>query len=229
MTDKDHDNNVILFPGRKLKEVEAPTNLPKGNVINPPVEHRSKKVIWGGSLLSVLFVATIMNSSLIQTAFVDDSRQIQSTSLSSSLPERNLEFEKQMAKELAATPQRGIASIGHRPSPEDHLRFGLLEGKYAVQFADGKINGLAFSNDQTRADSPKYVNDRVAFLKAYRDLLPDQFTEVHPVSTENVDGSVVETYDLVSSTHQPVAEVRFTLDRHGRLLAMKVQTSEDSE
>jgi hypothetical protein len=213
---------VLQFPG---------TNSERATIVAEEVKASKaalKKPMM--TLASVVMMATAVNFFVSRSndsasdMVAMNTHGVQSRSLASvgdagrSL--RDQRFEKDLAKKLSKLSSRDIASVGRAPSNEDRLRFGYLEGKYALRMNSGKISEIEFASSP---DAPKYLNDRVEFLKSHKELMPVDFEVARNVSREVLPKSIQETYQLVQND-QVGAEVRFELDLYGRLISMKVES-----
>ncbi len=224
---KDHKNKeaqgkVIQFPG---VTAERATLVAEEKALRTS---NMKKPIM--ALASTVLIATVVNYFVPQTSktaseqMAMNSHGVQTRSLASlgdaGRTLRDPNFEKNLAQKLSKLSSRDIASVGRVPTYEDRLRFGYLEGKYALRMNDGKLSEIEFSQGP---DAPKYLNDRAEFLTTYKDLMPVEFESTKSISREILPKMIHETYQLVSND-KVTAEVRFELDLYGRLISMKVES-----
>lgn len=220
------ENNVIDLSqhrvtnanGRKLKD-----NL------KMRLDLEQAKVLVTTSLISVLFIVTLANNSIMSARPVvaDGSSSLSSRTPASlrdpaAVPLGTSQWEDDMVARMAKLDVSEVEKVGRRPSSIDRLTFEFLEGKYAVRLENGKINELEFSDGARSGDRPKYVNDRARFLEENRDLLPVQFSKSVIIDAKPSGAETVESYSLVNSADVTVAKVEFHLDSSGRLLSMKV-------
>jgi hypothetical protein len=220
------DAKVIQFPGTE-RQLPAETAVAAKAFSFKTLS--LKKPAYG--LASVILAATLVNVFLPKShgsfdgvEISGNDRAVQSRSLASVGESgrglRDPNYEQSLARKLSKLSSRDIASVGRMPSFEDRLRFGYLEGKYALRMNSGKIQEIEFAS---APDAPKYLNDRVQFLTLYKDLLPVDFEQARNVGREVMPKKIHETYQLVQNDRVE-AEVRFELDLYGRLLSMKVES-----
>ncbi len=220
---------VIQFPEKDENQKQQQA----GNKVTFELEN--KKVMVSASLVTLLFLVTLINASLFtqkeqQTDFAStNGRGIASLGEYSGLV-RNTEWEHDLAKRLSkASPQRGIASIGKAPSREDQLLYRFLDGNYLVRMntETGKLVALEFAESQEL--SPKVISNRQAFISDYRSILGVEFSRATTLDTLNSPSKERrrEVYALWSSGEQqgePVARVEFELDKNDKMYSMKVVT-----
>lgn len=203
------------------------------------------KILVTTSLISVLFLVTLANNSLMSAPVAQvhgespllgrgpastrgqnqgqTQSQIQSQTRNvASVPTGTSQWEDEMVARMAKLDVDDAEKVGRRPSSLDRLRFEFLEGKYAVRLENGKIDELEFADPSQSGDFPKFVNDRVKFLEINRDLLPVQFVKSVRTKSAKQGDQTVERYNLLNTSDVPVAKVEFHLDSAGRLLSMKV-------
>ncbi len=217
-----NDNNIIKFPQDKVKRSKGTKRS------GPIIDLENRKVMVSAALLSFLFIVTLINSSIMATnnkTIIIDSRGIASVGSLNGM-ERNTEWEHRLAQELSEKPMlRGVASIARKPSMQDDLLIGLLQGKYSVRFKEGKISHISFSKGPDLDIKPRQLK-RIEFLTSYRDMLPISFTQIERVEVnKSDDGKVMETYSIVDEKSLAKAQVVFELDKMGGMLSMKVQNN----
>lgn len=233
-----NNNRQDLENSNKKNHEQGGLNPPNDNVIPFPQERvrrakpqrvmvfdlENKKMMVSASLLSFLFLVSIVNSTMISSskqAVVIDGRGIASVESVNGLS-RNTDWEHHLADELAGKPyQRGLASIARKPTAEDDLLMGLLQGKYSVKFNNGKLKEIQFSNSPDI--EPRFVQQD-QFFKKYKEMMPDYET-TQKVSVEKKGGQTLEVYQLIGKNQTPKASVVMTLDSKGRLLTMQVEPS----
>lgn len=191
------------------------------------------KVLVTTSLISVLFLVTLANNSLLSAPVAESvggqgmiatysGRGPASERNPAAVPTGTSEWEDEMVARMAKLELHEVDRVGRRPSSLDRLTFEFLEGKYAVRLENGKIRELEFSDPSHTGDRPKYVTDRARFIEENRDLLPVQFAKSVRLDATKAGSEVVESYNLLNQADVPVAKVQFHLDSAGRLLAMKI-------
>lgn len=238
MEDNKQPSNVIQFPAKRKEATEpeqvrpsTPPPLPKTPQSKPAPKSKKGQAILGGAVLAVLFATGAVNRFTF-----DSARQAQTLDASSlngsgraiaSVErmswKRDARWEKQIAEQLASSQSRGLAStgIGHAPSLEDKLRRGTLEEKYTIYKPDAKAIKSILLQDS--AAQPAYILDRPQFLEQYGSLLDDAFGSAKLKSVEVSEDKTVELYMLFDKEKHLRGEAQFELDRHKRLLSLKVE------
>jgi hypothetical protein len=178
----------------------------------------------GTGLVLIFSVATLLNGYFMNPIKMESSSKGRSlASVSQRGMPQNIEWEHELAENLAKGAHRGIASLGRTPSSEDDLRYGVLGGgKYVFRFDTGKIQAIEFLGASHVKREPQYVTDRQAFLNKYRALLPGDFEAIVPAETKEDNQKSVEIFELLKDGTK-VGSVEFTLDQHGRLLSLKAE------
>jgi hypothetical protein len=138
--------------------------------------------------------------------------------------ERDAKWEKELAERLASPQIRALASthIGRPATKEEKLRWGVLEEKYTITYGvdQQQINGILFQDGSE--GTPAYILDRIQFLRDYGPLFHATYKSAKLKSVEQSDQNTIESYTLFGEGDKPKGEVRFELDRHKRLLSLKV-------
>lgn len=236
MSENQNANNVIQFPKRKeADETVQPTKAPvapqgKLPVTPPPAprKNRKTKAVTAGTVFAVMLATGAMN----RYAFNHGEGSYESSSMSRSIAsvggrqvfQRDADWEKSMSEQLAAAKPRSIASlsVGRAATTEEKLRWGTLQEKYTIVFADS-VHEIQTIVLQDTATTPTYVLDRKKFLKEYGSLFKAGFASASLKSVESGDNKTVELYTLYDKDQSPKGEVRFELDAHKRLLSLKVE------
>ncbi len=224
------DNNVIDLSQRRAEANGGGSNGTKvEDHLKMRLDFEQAKVLVTTSLISVLFLVTLANHSLMSAPAVvaegeasAPPRGPASDRAPAAVPTGTSSWEDEMVARMAKLDVDGGEKVGRRPSSLERLTFEFLEGKYAVRLENGKLNELEFSGASRAGDHPKHVNDRIRFLEDNRDLLSVRFAKsVRTISARQGD-QTVERYNLLDKTDVPVAKVEFHLDSEGRLLSMKI-------
>lgn len=232
---KKPQDNVIQFPGRK-KEAEKNDSpaTPKNQSTPPPAPkpEKDKKTMAAG-VLAVLLMTVAVNRYTFDAAIIHktDMASFAQTangraiaSLDRASWNRDAAWEKRLAEKLASPQVRSTASlgIGRSATKEEKLRWGILEEKYTINYTadDHKINSILL---QDTISSPAYILDRSKFLKEYGHLFQNAFETAKLKSTEKSSDKTVENYTLFDKENRPKGEARFELDRHKRLISLKVE------
>lgn len=231
-------NNVIQFPGGRKKETEevksentsTPPKAPAGK--KPAKSKASKKNIGAGVIAIMLFTGAVnkyvYSGSENSSDLSSNGRGIASVASLSDLErfsfKRDASWEKQLAEKLAAPQARALAStnIGRNATAEERLRWGTLEEKYTITYKpeDHKINSILL---QDPTSNPAYVLDRAKFLAEYGKLFDAAYGSSKLKSTETSGDKTVESYTLFDQDKKARGEARFELDRHKRLISLKVE------
>jgi hypothetical protein len=184
-----------------------------------------RKVLLSASLVSVIALISLVNQTLgLRGESTQSSRGIASSERFVKYDQSQLQWQKKLAKELALNTERDVASLGHKPSAFEQLRFGFFEGKYAFQLEHGKIKAIDFVDSDFTNDRPKYINDKLGFLKQWKDQFSIGFNKVEKDS-EGVDRELVrERYKLIAGG-ETVGYVQFLSDVHGRAHAIKFENA----
>lgn len=199
------------------------SEINKNNKVSFGLEQR--KILLSASLVSVISIISLTNQTLFsRNAKSQASRGIASTERTFKLDQGQLEWQKKLAKNLAVENDRETASIGHKPSPFEKLRFGFFEGKYAFQLEHGKVKAIDFVDSDFTNDRPKYINNKPEFLKQWQDLFSVTFNKVEKDS-EGVEKNLVREKFKLLSGEETVGYVQFLSDVHGRAHAVKFENA----
>jgi hypothetical protein len=227
-------NNVIQFPGRKRND-EVPSQPQASTPPPAPRAHRPRsrkpKATLAGAVLAIIFATAAVNhyaftSARIQTldasSYSGQGRAIASVDTNSW--HRDAQWEKQVTESLASPRARVLASahIGRAATLEEKLRFGILDDlKYTIYKPDAeRIESITL---QGGGSEPTYIPDRALFLEEYGSLLSKAFASAELKSVETGEDKTIEEYTLFDKDKRPKGEVYFELDRHKRLLSLKVE------
>lgn len=230
------DRKVIQLPVKRKAPEQKPVS--NGDSNPPPLptakpksrkfrfDREQRKILVSASLVTILFGVTMANRALLDDEPLTNIEAFQSHNPSRSIASvaptmdkvRNAEWERELASELTNKGTRGPASIGKTPSVEEKLQFGFLEGKYAVQMNEGKIQNLRFV---AVSEHPKYLKSAPGFLTQHMDLMPADFENARLIQREETGGTVKETYSLDHGSDS-VGKVAIEMDHQGRLLTLAV-------
>lgn len=214
-------DNVLRFPGRKIEESTPQQGRPS--------EPKNSKVSGVVVALSVILVASLAANRWTpdgERDLASNGRAIASVGEHALQPEeRDPQWEKTMAKDLAGRTPRELASLrlGERPSLEDKLRFSVLKSQYSVLMNEGKLSEISWTESAT--ENAIYITDRSRFITQFRDLLPMHFSTVVSEHRQEGQRETFETFALMNENQTKVGEVRFGLDRYGRLLNVVVAST----
>jgi hypothetical protein len=209
MTENKDSKNVVNFPANEWL---------KGDTVSFDLEHR--KIAIAASLVSILVVVTLANNSLdsFRAKSVDKGRGIANTESPALNPE-SIRWEHRLAKDLATNKVHAQAQMGQPPSMLDELRFGVLEGKYAVVIGNGRINKIEFLSDGSR--KPKAIQHS-EFFNNYKALLGISDIQTQKLSEKVVGNQVEMKYQIRDKDLMTQAEVIITNDAYGRLIKMTI-------
>ncbi len=255
MSDEQKPNNVIQFPGRKRetetsKEVTAGSPIPStpdkiavGKPAAPAAaaparKKKTSKKTMAGTVLAIILATGAVNNFVFESRvqsidFISDSRAGTEAGRGIASVEqlpwaRDAKWEKETAEKLASPGLRTIAShnIGRPATLEENLRWGTLEeSKYTITYKPDtrQIHSILL---QGETGDPSYVLDRAKFLQEYGSLFDSHFQSAALKSVETVNEKTVESYTLFDKNKQATGEARFELDRHKRLLSLKVESTQ---
>ena len=229
--------NVLQFPNRKVAAAAAPVKkeripkLPIGNQATAVEMSKSKKVA-AASVLAIMLMTVAVNkytfnsksesADLTSTSSQSMGRQIASVGQLNWT--RDASWEMQLADKLASPQARQIAStsVGRSATTEEKLRWGILEEKYTIAYKEDNhaIHSILL---QDPIGKPSYILDRNKFLSEYGHLFEHSFDTAKLKSVEKSDDKTVESYTLFDKDNNAKGEARFELDRHKRLISLKVE------
>lgn len=229
---KNEQNNVIQFPGRKKEgepSAEAKTAVAAVAVKQQPSRAKAKtsKKTIAGSVIAILLATGAVNRFAFNPSQSSDLASQSGRSIASVDQvkyERDAKWEKQLAESLASDKVRNIAStqIGRSATTEEKLRWGTLEEKYTITYRP-EVSQIRSILLQDPATSPSYVLDRMQFLKEYGSLLESGYASAKLKSVETSEDKTIEAYTIFDKENHAKGEARFELDRHKRLLSLKVE------
>lgn len=221
--------NVIQFPGKRKEEnhdQKVASVTPAANVSKRDMS--SRKTLFA-ALVAVMAASGAVNKYVFSVA--SESLSVASSSqapvgrgiASVKTMERDARWEKELAEQLASSRNRSIASvnIGRPATQEEKLRWGLLEEKYTITYKTEE-RAIASILLQGENSEPSYVLDRTKFFSEYGSLFDSSFESAKLKSVESTEQNTIESYVLYDKDNQPKGEVRIELDRHKRLLSLKV-------
>ena len=117
---------------------------------------------------------------------------------------------------------RKVASVGQKASLMDQLRFGDLEGKYAVRVEEGALREINFVDSESSQDRPKYLVSTHDFLSRYQALHKVKFDEVINSRVAQLGTTKVEVFELRSGG-ATTGLVEVTRDSAGRLIQLRIE------
>lgn len=233
-----NNNNVIQFPGRKREEakpeaaVATPAAAPQATApetVSPKRKRKASKKTLAGTVLAVILASGAVNryvfeTKIYSTEFISTSESAGRGIASVSKFARDSRWEKELAERLASPTTRGVASthIGRSATKEEKLRWGTLEEKYTITYkADShRIHSILLQGESA---DPSYILDRAKFLREYGPLFESNFESAKLRSVESNNEKTVEAYTIYDREKRATSEARFELDRHKRLISLKVE------
>jgi hypothetical protein len=219
------DNVIDLTERREeIKESQRPPESETMKRIKMRIDLYDTKLMVSTSLLSVLVFATIANSSMfsshVNSADLASSGVIQSSRAIASVQTGTSNWEDRIAQSLSAKSMNDESQLGRRPSTLDQLTFGMLEGKYAVQSENGKIQEIHLAD---ATSSPKVITNLNSFLNDNKALLlPAQVAKAELQASQQDGAFTMQSFRLIGAEKQDLGHVEFKLDSEGRFLSMRV-------
>lgn len=157
--------------------------------------------------LGTVFISSMFLNQLLSKTRDDIEKQGRAVaSIDNTIDVRQVKWEQELAKSISKNNSEQVLA-GGRPSLQDQLVFGELEGKYGVKLSAGRISSLEFLSEANIAN-PKLVMDRAGFLEKYRGVLAGDFDHVVLSKREGEK----EVYKLLRSDNTIVGEATFVLD-----------------
>ena len=227
-TPGDIQSNVIQFPFRKKEAEVAP---PEGKAKKPGKAKGTKKTM-AASVLAIMLMTVAVNKYTFESkegasdmaSLTGESSGRHIASIERVSWSRDAQWERKLADSLASAQIRNVASIGvgRDATKEEKLRWGILEEKYTIVYSpkEHKINTILL---QDPVASPSYILDRNQFLQEYGHLFENSFNTAKLKSVEKSEDKTVESYTLFDKDNKAKGEARFELDRHKRLISLKVE------
>lgn len=231
---EDNSNNVIQFPGRKKEdskpEATMPANQPAAPASPAPkAKKRGKasKKTMAGTVLAIILATGAVNRYAFDNSVNSTSGSSMGRGLASAEKltwTRDAQWEREIAEKLASPQVREVAStrIGRSATMEEKLRWGTLEEKYTINYKT-ENHGIQAISLQDESTDPSYILDRAKFLKEYGLLFDAEFKAAKLKSVESTDEKTVESYTIFDRQDRAKGEARFELDRHKRLISLKVE------
>ena len=182
-----------------------------------------KRVALPATMIALLVLIAVGNEAINSNRGTDSDSQKRTIAAAQKWlgdSEASRQWEQNLAHNLSDREPRDVASLGRSPSAFDQLRYGFLEGKYAVQLVDGKLREISFVENSS--DRPRYIDDIKAFLKEQKALLGVEFDEIVGQDKTNRGNLVVEKLDLKAADGRTPASVEYVTDEFGRFRELKI-------
>jgi hypothetical protein len=224
-------NNVLQFPGPKTtsnKPAHNPPPVPNASEPPKPEKTKSVKKTTAGTVLAIALMSVAVNkytfSHHSNSADLSSNGGRSIASVERLTFHRDAAWEKALAERLASAKTRDIASvnIGRAATKDEKLRWGVLEEKYTISY-DADEHNIRSILLQDEKSSPSYLLDRPKFLNEFGSLFSAHFETAKLKSVQKSDDKTVEAYTLFDKDNNPKGEARFELDRHKRLISLKVE------
>jgi hypothetical protein len=210
-------SKVIEFPAKNSRKIVREEN------------RRTQRAAMSLSVLSIIFAVVFANEAILkktrnETIIAGGDNNFIGRNVASAGPidpMRDIEWEHSLAERLAKKDLRNPASVlSETPTKMDALKFGYFEGKYSLSEKNGKLLGVEFQ-ETVSGDGPKYISDRLDFIKENEDLIGLSFSQVERAPASEQD-PFSEIYWLKNDKHKVQGSVKFTMDSEKRLLSLKV-------
>jgi hypothetical protein len=182
------------------------------------LELNEKKAALTASILSVVALASFFNQKIV--SHFDSSKTSRNIASLNEQAEYEFQWQKELSEKLANKENRKVASFGEQPSKLDQIRFGMLEGKYAINFDNERISEIKFQ-ETASADRPKYIPNVENFLIENKDVLIPNVSLVKTIDTKVVGEDSEQTLELYDSSNKALGQVTYVSDKSGRLRSMK--------
>jgi hypothetical protein len=222
-------NNILQFPKRK-KDAQVPPPVNQEKPKTDPSPKKGSKKAMAATFLAISLLTVAVNKNTFEKTSVgnidlasnasSEGRKIASVQSIS----RDADWEMNLSNRLASAQIREIASagIGRAATIDEKLRWGILEEKYTITYSsdERRINTILL---QDPVSSPSYIRDRSKFLAEYGRLFENKFNTAKLKSVEKSDDKTVEIHTLFDKENKAKGEARFELDRHKRLISLKVE------
>ena len=182
------------------------------------IANQRRKVVLSGALVSILLIAVFTHDYLQRrTLSIQDGRQLASIGRTEE-PYRDVEWEKKIAEKIA--DEKDFV-YGDKATDLEQLRFGVLEGKYALRLNGDRLEDIEFVSSSREV--PKFINDRHSFLMDHKDLFSLNYTHVKLLQSKLGDSTQEELYSLFDDHNVQVGKVAFHFDDEGRMLRLIVE------
>lgn len=218
--------NVIQFPSPKKPGYEPAAQAPL-----PPAKKPSALAVGGGIAAVILMTVAVNKYTFDSGTGVSEMASLNATtsgrkiaSVQAARWSRDAQWEKRLADRLASAQVRQIAStqVGREATKQEQLRWGILEEKYTIVYSpeNKSIHSIVLQDPLTQ---PSYILNRDLFLNKFGELFESDFSGAKLKSVEKGEDKTIESYTLFNKEKKATGEARFELDRHKRLLSLKVE------
>ena len=176
---------------------------------------KDKPSLVGVSLVAVFLATIVLNEVVKSPSLSVQARSRQIASLNESEIKKEISWEQGWAKQVSAGTVKG--KMAARPSLQDELLYGALEGKYNVQFHNGKIVSLELS--ETGSASPIAKINPLDFLQKYKGFFSDQLQSVKLTESNGEQLS----FDLIGNNNQILGKALVELNSEGQVKKLNIK------
>jgi len=200
---------------RNAKVLEFPESKSVRKRLQDKAQEQKSVLIL--SIASVLIMTVFLNQWVSQgtNGSISGNGNREVASVNSLAMARDLKWEHDLAKRMAADKAGFNARIAEDLTSRDELIFGYLAGHYGMKVSDGRIQKLEFIDAQA-GDTPMSISNKDHFLVKFSEALGRDFSEVRLTQ----DSAQEQVYSLISSNKEIVGEARFKLDHNGGVQAI---------
>lgn len=203
------ENNLLQFPQKKSL---------KKRLFDRDREKRSMIAL---SLASVFLVTLVLNEvirDVHEATRGEGQRQMASVNARDQKVE--MAWEHEWARKLASSEVSAQGESARKPTLQDELLYGILEGLYNVQFANGKIVSLELN--AARSGSDQHSVDPLMLLTKYREFFAEGLESVHPVSS--VDQTNIQVFDLLGNSKKVLGQAHIEMNSQGFIQKLTIKS-----
>ncbi len=176
---------------------------------------KDKPSLVGVSLVAVFLATIVLNEVVKSPSLSVQARSRQIASLNESEIKKEISWEQGWAKQVSAGNVKGKMAV--RPSLQDELLYGALEGRYNVQFHNGKIVSLELS--EASSSNPVAKINPLDFLQKYKTFFSDKLQSVK--MTESKGEHL--TFDLIGNNNQILGKALVELNSEGQVKKLNIK------
>ena len=210
-------SNIIPFPKLQTKRVRRIKRINQ--------ERSLRRTMVATSIVSVVFVVTLMNASFTGQAEQSPVATGRGPASVGASQTRDVQLEKRLIKKLSqyrAVSEAELSSIaGDKPNLAEKLQFEVLAGNYDVVYKDQQVKEITMSQTSTWAEPQKIENPQDLITK-YKALFG---SDIHNVAfdrqQDGLDQSRTHFFRLESQAADQSKTLALKLDAGGHLLWIK--------
>lgn len=176
-----------------------------------------KPSLVGVSLVGVFLATMVLNEIVKSTSLSVQAQSRQMASLNEQDIKREITWEHNWANQLASANKQETDKMAGKPSIKDELLYGTLEGRYNVQFQNGKIISLEL-NQAAKTEETSRVNP-ADLLEKYKSFFSDRLARVRPADAEGEN----QTFDLIGDKDQVIGKALVELDTEGHVKKLSIK------